>query len=257
MLRTGAAGLMGSLFAGFGSAKGTPAADFHFLVVNDIHYRDDQCGAWLEKVVAKMRSLREQPSFCVIAGDLSEHGETRELAAVSDIFGTLPMPVFNVVGNHDWRTPRDCGGFDEIFPRSRNYVFEAQGWQFVALDSTRGQRVFLSMVPEHSLRWLDSTLPKLDHRKPTILFTHFPLASNYLSPVNGNEVLRRFAPLDLREVFSGHWHGLSLHDRNGVALSTGRCCSRWRNNHDGSPAKGFVVCAVRGGAVSRRFVEVA
>ena len=256
MLRAGVAGLLGSALAGFGKAEAHPAADFHFVVANDIHYVSDECGRWLERVIAKIRALPERPAFCVLAGDLSEHGERTELASVRAIFNALPMPVFNVIGNHDWRTPRMCDGFDAIFPRCRNYVFDACGWQFVCIDSTRGQRVFLSVVPEHTLNWLDATLPRLDRRKPTVVFTHFPLGPNFLRPVNADEVLERFARHDLREVFSGHWHGQSFRQEENVGLSTGRCCSRWRKNHDGSPAKGFVACSVRAGVVSRRFVEV-
>jgi hypothetical protein len=39
-------------------------------------------------------------------------------------------------------------------------------------------------------------------------------------------------------------------------LTTNRCCSNSRNNHDGSPEKGYFLCHAKGGKVSHRFVEV-
>jgi len=63
------AGLVAGALAA--SAK-TGTRPFRFVVVNDTHYMSPECGAWLAGVVRQMKS--DQPEFCLLAGDLTEHG---------------------------------------------------------------------------------------------------------------------------------------------------------------------------------------
>jgi hypothetical protein len=43
---------------------------------------------------------------------------------------------------------------------------------------------------------------------------------------------------------------------SGVAITTDKCCSLRRPNHDSSKEKGYFLCAAREGKIERRFVEV-
>src|SRR5438270_8472569 len=54
------------------------AGDFHFLVVNDLHYRDKDCGKWLTRVIQQMKNHPEKIEFCLLAGDLSEEGKAEQ-----------------------------------------------------------------------------------------------------------------------------------------------------------------------------------
>src|SRR4051794_17215381 len=90
-----------------GDAGDAGAGEFHFLAVNDVHYVDKGCGKWLEGVVARMKALPHGPDFCLLAGDLAEHGTAAQLAAVRDLFKRLGVPVHVVIGNHDWRKNDD------------------------------------------------------------------------------------------------------------------------------------------------------
>ena len=137
-----------------------------------------------------------------------------------------------------------------------NYRFELAGCQFLALDTTQGRSVYRTRIPAETLTWLDDRLPTLSRDRPLIVLTHFPLGRNWLRPVNAHEVLDRLRPFPLQATFSGHWHGLTERHENSVHLSTGRCCSWWRTNHDGSPLKGYALCHVRSGAVTHEFVSV-
>src|SRR5262249_41018118 len=151
------------------------------------------CGKWLEGVLAKMKAHREKIDFCLLAGDLAENGKAEELAAVRDLFQTLAVPVHIVIGNHDYRTQQDRKPFEELFPKSFNYHFEHRGWQFVALDPPAGVRYTKTVVQPATLRWLDDVLPKLDKKRPTVLFTHFPLGPKVTNrPTNADDLLERF-----------------------------------------------------------------
>jgi 3',5'-cyclic AMP phosphodiesterase CpdA len=242
MLRLTGAGL---LALGLGappllSAATEPAA-FRFIVINDTHCRDERCHPWLRKIVASIHA--HQPDFCLINGDLSDNGTAEQLAAVKEIFGSLGVPLYATVGNHDYVSDTDHPTFDKLFPNSLNYHFQHAGWQFVGLDSTDGRRVFFTTVQPATLAWLDATLPTLDRAKPTVVCTHFPLGQAIFSrPINADDILNRFDGFNLRATFSGHWHGYAERHFEHASVTNSRCASWWRANNDGSPQKGYFLC---------------
>src|SRR5262249_40555710 len=149
--------------------------EYHFLVVNDIHYVDKRCGDWLQGVLKQMKEHKEKLDFALIVGDLTHNGKADELTAVRDLFKGLGLPLHVVVGNHDYRTQDDRKAYEEAFPQSLNYRFEHNGWQFVALDTTDGLKYQHVAAPKATLTWLDDNVGKLDRKKPLMVFTHFPL----------------------------------------------------------------------------------
>ncbi len=241
------------------SARNDPArsdAPFSFVVVNDLHYRDERCTAWFQRVVARLAAMRLRPAFVMLAGDLSEDGTPEQLAAVQRIFAALPMPVRTVIGNHDYTLAGERAPFERFFGPQLNYHFAHGGCQFVALDTTQKRSVYRTHIPAETFTWLDATLPRLARAQPTIILTHFPLGQNWLRPLNVHQLLDRFRAHQLLATFSGHWHGLTERTEGSIHLSTSRCCSWWRENHDGSPEKGYTECHVNGGAVQHAFVAV-
>ena len=93
------------------------------------------------------------------------------------------------------------------FPLRLNYYFRHEGWQFIGLDTSEGLKYEKTSVPAATLGWLDEYLPRLAPRKPTVVFTHFPLGAgvNY-RPLNAEDVLYRFRDFNLQAVFCGHYH---------------------------------------------------
>jgi len=245
--------------AGAASALASGAGekpDFQFVVANDLHYRDERCGAWLGKVTAAIRALHPQPAFVVLAGDLAESGTREQLGAVREIFHPLPMPVRTVIGNHDYTDDQRREPFLDLFGQTLNYRFREGGCEFLALDTTQGREVFRTRIANETLSWLDAALPGVSRSRPLIVLTHFPLGRNWLRPVNSASLINRLRPFAFQASFSGHWHGWTEPVERGVHLSTGRCCSWWRANHDGSPLKGFALCRVRDGMVRHEFIKV-
>ena len=236
-----------------GTKAGEPGA-FKFIAVNDTHYLSPDCGRWLEFVVRQMKS--EGAEFCLLSGDLTEKGERDHLATVRDIFQGVGVPTYVQIGNHDYLTQTDREAYEKLFPRRLNYWFEHRGWQFVGLDSTEGQRYEKTSIQPATFRWVDDNLGQLNPRKPTVLFTHFPLgeAVKY-RPANADELLERFKPFNLQGIFGGHYHAFTLRWHHGVFAVTDRCCALKRSNHDRSPAKGYLVCEARDGVITYRFKE--
>ena len=235
----------------------TPPGSFEFIVVNDTHYLDEECGAWLGRVAAAMRESAPAAAFCLHAGDITDRGTQAACAAMAQILGAVGVALHPVPGNHDYITDNDRTGYDSVFPGKLNYRFAHAGWQFLALDTTQGTDYVDTNIAPATLAWLDDELPKLDPRAPTFAFTHFPLGDGVeMRPLNADALIERLAKTNLRWVHSGHWHGESVKPADGFTLTTSRCCARIRTNRDGSPLKGWhVYRAASDGTLARRFVE--
>ena len=259
LLRLSAGGLLTlGLWPGRLRADNSMATrNFSFVVVNDLHFREAACAPWFEEAVAAVRASAPAAELCLIAGDLSDDGTAEQLAGVRDAFQQLGIPTYAAIGNHDYLTATDRRSYEKIFRDQINYVFDHGGWQLVGLDTTQGIRWRNTMISSATLAWLDEHLPKLDKRKPTIVFTHFPLGAGVsMRPLNADDVLERFLEFNLSAAFCGHYHGLTERPLRAATITTDRCCSRVRGNHDGSTEKGWFVCrATASGELTRRFVE--
>lgn len=245
------------LWPGALKAQDAEGGKFRFFCVNDLHCMDEESAKWLEtKLIARMKQAKDV-DFCLVLGDLAENGTVAELAFVRDLFKSLPIPAYFVPGNHDYAKGGDRVAYDGLFPKQLNYVFDHKRWNFVAIDSTQGEKYQNTSVQPATLEWLDAQLPKLDRARPTVLFTHFPMGERVTyRPTNAEEVLRRFEAHNLRAVFSGHFHGQTERTFREATLTTSQCCALKRTNHDRTAEKGFFRCEVEGHRVGRTFVRV-
>lgn len=228
--------------------------DFKFIVVNDLHYLDDDCGQWLAGVVKQMKTHAAE--LCLVVGDVTDDGQREHFAATTEVLQQLGIPVYPVIGNHDYLTQADRGAYLDAFPKRLNYHFDHRGWQFVGLDSSEGQHYQNTEIAPDTLRWLDDKLGRLGKKQPTILFTHFPLGEKVrYRPQNADAVLERFRDFNLQAVYNGHFHGFTENKIGATVLTTNRCCALKRGNHDGTKEKGYFICTIKDGAIQREFVE--
>jgi Icc-related predicted phosphoesterase len=240
-----------------GAENEVKVEDFCFIAVNDLHYIEEQCGKWLETALAKMMACSPKPELCVVSGDLTDDGTVPQLTAIRELFKKHDLPLYGVIGNHDWRTQTDRQPYDDIFPGRINYHFDHRGWQFVALDTTEGLKATKTNIAPDTLRWLDEHLPKLDKKRPLILVSHFPLGPKAKNrPLNADALLERFKEHNLRAAFCGHYHAFTETKVGEAVFTTNKCCSFKRFNHDTSKEKGFFFCQIKDGQLSRSFVEV-
>jgi predicted phosphodiesterase len=246
------AGAVGPLAMRSWSAETKPG--FKFIVVNDTHYLSEECGVYLAGLVKQMNG--EGAALCLHAGDVTEKGTVEHLAAAQKVFAQLRMPFHPVPGNHDWLSPTDRSGYAAAFPDKLNYSFTHEGWQFIALDTTDGQKYEHTRIQPETLAALGRMLAALDRQKPTVVFTHFPLCENVkMRPTNADNLLAQLDGWNVRAVFSGHYHAFTECERAGAPMTTNRCCALKRNNHDGTKEKGYFVCEAVAGKLTRRFVE--
>jgi Icc-related predicted phosphoesterase len=230
-----------------------------FLVVNDLHYSDDACRPFFEGLVKRFQAV-EGAAMVLIVGDLLDEGKAAQATALKEILATLKVPYYTVPGNHDWATQTDRTAYREVFADMGNQFFEIGGWQFVGLDTTEGTKYENTRIAQPTLDYAAEVVGKMDKAKPTFLFTHFPMgpAVKY-RPLNTDAVLEPFKAVNLQAIFNGHYHAFTqkkVPAGTGEALvTTNRCCSRKRTNHDNTWEKGFFVVKAADGAYARTFVE--
>jgi len=256
-LRLGAGGLLAlGMWPGVLRAAGAGnPEDFTFVAVNDLHFQSEKCGRWVERVVRQMKA--SNPAFCLISGDYSEHGKKEEIGAARDAFKQLGVPVHGVIGNHDYDEDESSATYEALLPKAINYTFEAGGWQWIGLDTTEGHKASGTKIQPHTMTWLDENLPKLDKKKPTVVFTHFPLGPFTPSrPENADAMLEKLFGFNLQAVYSGHFHGFTERVLGNLTMTTDKCCAISRANHDGTPEKGYFLCKAKAGRIERTFVEV-
>lgn len=265
--RRGAIGGLGALFASgawpgalaaetSGTAPRTTAQPIRFVAANDFHHESPECDPWMEKLFRQIATT-EKAAFCLGLGDLANTGKRDSLQAIRRLSSHAGMPFHPTPGNHDLDLSPIDGFYKEIFPNQRNYLVCHSGWQIVMIDSTEGTNYQNTTISPSTLDWLDKTLPTLDPLAPTILATHFPLASDVrMCPLNANAVLARFIGHNLRGVFGGHYHARTSSPRGDIRLLTNACVARVRDNHDGTREKGYlVVDGDARGALTTSFVR--
>lgn len=232
---------------------------FTFAALNDLHHVAEECDAWFVQRFAEVQ--HHQPELILLLGDLAHRGALTDLQAMRRLTGNLNVPCYPVPGNHDNDLPLDTSLYRQVFPGRLNYRVDHGGWTFLGLDTTDGNAWKDTVVAADTLAWLDAELPKLDRRRPLVVFTHFPLArglttvhGHMMTPRNAEALLDRLVGFNVRTVFSGHFHGISEREYRGLPLVTGACCSRVEKNHDGTTVKGWWLCrAEPDGQLTRTF----
>jgi uncharacterized protein len=68
----------------------------------DVH-ADERGRARIEAAFAR---VRDEADIVLLAGDLTTHGDPAEARVLADACRDLGIPVFAVLGNHDWHTDR-------------------------------------------------------------------------------------------------------------------------------------------------------
>jgi len=190
---------------------------------------------YLSQLRDELTSLHK-PSFVVQLGDLIEDSSSRQDDSSNyqlglNCFNGLPMPVLNVIGNHDQVHLSDS----DLCRLSRNerlyYSQDLGGMHCVVLFSSSVEHTDITISAEQRL-WLQNDLASTD--KPTLVFLHHPLDDQDL---RGNVWFEKYpdycfvqerhqvrdilaASGKVCAVFNGHVHRNNLSTIDGIHYIT-------------------------------------
>jgi len=185
--------------------------EYSFLVVSDTHIeRGDTHG-----LEALADAVIPGDKFVVVTGDVTQYGTAEDLKLFTDIAGTLNIPCYPVIGNHDiyfqnWPNWRDLIG-------STRYKIDGNNTALFILDTAN------CSVGASQFAWLERELAAVRSapgggEKKIFVFTHTNLFVESLADVaqiTDSRERARLASLlntyDVTAMFMGHVHNRMEH----------------------------------------------
>ena len=212
-------GLAGVAFASAlfpGHPASAQAADFHFIQFSDTHWgykgpANPDAEHTLEKAVATVNALPNQPDFIVFTGDLTHTTDDaaerrarmrrfREIVSAMQVKDVRFMP-----GEHD--ASLDRGAAYKEFFGTPHYTFDHKGVHFIALDNVSDPAAKLG---DEQLAWLAADMKQRHADDRIVVLTHRPLFD--LMPAwdwttaDGAKAIDLLMPYRNVVVFYGHIH---------------------------------------------------
>ena len=199
-----------------GVALADAGDDFYFVQLSDTHWgfegapNPDAKGT-LQKAVAAVNALEQQPDFIVFTGDLTHTTDNpverrRRMAEFKQIVADLKVKnVRFMPGEHD--ASLDQGKAYKEFFGPTNYTFDHKGVHFIAIDNVSDAR---AMIGDEQLAWLAADLKQQKAEAPIVVLTHRPLFD--LVPQwdwatrDGAKAMELLMPYKNVTVFYGHIH---------------------------------------------------
>jgi len=226
------AGVGGAVYAsglaGCAGMAGAMQDDFYFVQLSDTHWgfkgaalNPDASGT-LQKAVAAVNALPEEPEFIVFTGDLTHTTDDpqerrRRLAEFRDIVSALKnRNVRFMPGEHD--ASLDKGQAWKEFFGASYYSFDHKGVHFIAVDNVSDPA---ARIGEAQLAWLQADLAKQRKDAPIVVLTHRPLFD--LMPQwdwatrDGAQAIALLMPYSNVTVFYGHIHQEHHHMTGHIA----------------------------------------
>lgn len=152
--------------------------DTHIKLPGKLAYRKVDTAAMLERCVAHLLSLKQQPDLILLTGDLVDLGRPEEYDHLKSLLAPLKQRIIAIPGNHDERDAmRDAFAAGGYLPTARGSFLQ------FAVDGDYPLRLIGldTLIPgqgggelcDDRLRWLDDTLQQQPDA-PTLVMMHHP-----------------------------------------------------------------------------------
>lgn len=204
-----------------------------FIVMSDLHLVPEghvsaglDTAARLEQAIWDVNAHHADADFCILAGDLADHGDAASYERLKALLEGLSVPVHVTLGNHD-----DRPTYLEVFGRDAadadgflNFVIDAKGYRIIVLDSSEPGRVE-GVLCERRLQWLEARLAEATDR-PVIVVLHHHAGDLHLDVDRVKLVqAEHFIDIlkhhpDVRQVIAGHVHIATTGVWRGIPMST-------------------------------------
>ncbi len=222
--------------------------NFSFAVMGDIHM-GSPFGHNLDQAIQE--ALNGGDSFALLAGDLTDNGQSKDFDTVINAFTDQGLSYRPALGNHDiffdgWSNYKKKMG-------PATYSFDADHVHFSVIDSANG------VIGERQFNWLKSDLAGTS-QPIKIIVTHFaPFTGVWQSPwrLSSDEesaILKNIAyENSVAMVIAGHYHGYQEKNIGGtIYLTTGATnkIPNVGNEHH------FVRVTINGTSITTHLVEL-
>jgi Icc protein len=158
-------------------------SDLHIKAHGKKSYRVVDTAESLQRCVAQVNQLKQQPDAVVLTGDLVDFGLVDEYAMLRTLLAPLQMPYYLLPGNHDERRALRAAFPEHDYLRQGNdaadnpdarieYVIDTHPVRIVALDTVI-PRASNGALAASSLVWLEQVLSEQPQR-PTVIVMHHP-----------------------------------------------------------------------------------
>jgi Icc protein len=138
---------------------------FKFVVTGDSQRFYEE----LESFVASINQ-RNDISFVVLNGDITDFGQNKEFKWVYERLSKLKVPFVGVIGNHDMLANGHVV-FNEMFGPD-NFSFYYSGCKFVCLNTNSREKGFDGSLP--NLPWLKNQLADPSNYEAAFVISHVP-----------------------------------------------------------------------------------
>lgn len=201
------------LAAGAHAAQSQSNERFSFVHITDCHITSG--GRFLRNlasITSEVRSMTPPPAFVLATGDQTEMGFTEEYEEYNRLVSQLPVPVYNVMGNHEakWSNWGKAGA-RQFWHQQPFYSFDFGTVHFVALDSSMWIEHH-GFLGESQREWLEKDLKQHGTTQPVVFFSHH--AQEFLG--DEPQLLKLLAPYNVRLALVGHGHQFVSWIRNDI-----------------------------------------
>lgn len=201
----------------------------------------------------------QRPLYGLILGDVV-WDRPELLHAIKSELGSLQIPLFNTIGNHDKSFADDGILFGNVFGPV-DYSFNRGNVHFVCMDNVKfsAASTYAAGFSNEQVEWLKQDLSYVPENKMVILFYHIPMRHANVS--NKNRVFELLKGYKEVHLMCGHTH---YHENFMITAPIqayehihGAACGAWWQstlNGDGTP-NGYAVYDITGNSITNWYYK--
>ena len=250
-------------------AFGSPDGGFELLAIGDPQPQTEEHMSRLQseimpaltQIVEECRQRNALPEAAILLGDIV-WDRMYLMPRVREIFSTLGIPVYPVIGNHDHEFPtaneKEARAKYESFFGPVDYSFNRGDVHIVSMDNIihecQESAGYTGGFSAEQYEWLKQDLSYVPKDKMVILCVHIPFRNSKYAYYD--EVLELLSQYKYATIMSAHTHSNinHIHTKNGKEIFehvTGTSCGAWWRSTvctEGTPI-GFGIYRIEGAAM--------
>ncbi|MFZ4582182.1 MAG: metallophosphoesterase family protein [Paludibacter sp.] len=197
-------------------ASSTLNAQFHFALITDLHIQlnDNKSTIDLQNTISDINKMTDI-DFVIVAGDVTENGDSASLVKAKNILKTLKMPYYITFGNHDMISSNPNMRIYKPIFGSDKFSFTHKNVQFIGFTTGPVLNRGIGHVNSEDLIWIDAELNKIGKSIPIIAITHYPMQSGDVDNwYDLTDILRKY---NVQALINGHYHRNAILNYDGIA----------------------------------------